>query len=84
MTVVHRSGLPMPRRRTFAAGILPCAHSMLLSLRRAPIAAGGLVVASLDQQGRLSVHGQPLTTPFPVAQFANLCRITTDAAAGAG
>jgi hypothetical protein len=57
---------------------------MLLSLRRAPIAAGGLVVASLDQQGRLSVHGQPLTTPFLVAQVFNLCRITIDAAAGAG
>ena len=33
----RRSGLPMPHRRTFTTGILPFVHSMLLSLRRAPI-----------------------------------------------
>jgi len=27
------SGLPTPRRRTFATGILPFAHSMLTALR---------------------------------------------------
>jgi len=50
---VHRggSGLPVPWSRTFAAGILPCAHSMLPALRH-PAYAG--------QQRRLSGHGQPL------------------------
>jgi hypothetical protein len=48
----HRSGLPTPRRRPFATGILPFAHSMLTALRH-PACAG--------QQRRLSGHGQPLT-----------------------
>jgi hypothetical protein len=47
-----RTGLPTPRRRTFATGILPFAHSMLTALRH-PACAG--------QQRRLSGHGQPLT-----------------------
>jgi hypothetical protein len=50
--VRYGSGLPMPRRRTFATAILACAHSMLTALRH-PACAG--------QQRRLSGHGQPLT-----------------------
>ena len=50
-------GLSTPRRRTFAMGILPFAHSMLTALARSPplrhpVCAG--------QQRRLSGHGQPL------------------------
>ena len=51
-TVVAGFGLPVPRRRTFAAPILGFAHSMLTALRH-PACAG--------QQRRLSGHGQPLT-----------------------
>jgi len=54
--VWHRSGLPMPRRRTLTAGILPFARSMLPALRH-PGSAG--------QQRRLSEHGQPLAGSFP-------------------
>jgi len=46
------SGLPMPRRRTFATDILSFAHSMLTALRHPACAC---------QQRRLSGHGQPLT-----------------------
>jgi len=46
--LVRRSGLPMPRRRTFAAGILPCAHSMSAALPH-PACAG--------RQRRLPGHG---------------------------
>jgi len=53
------SGLPMPRRRTFASAILACAHSMLTTLRHPACAC---------QQRRLSGHGQPLTdTSYPTA-----------------
>jgi len=49
----RRSGLPVPRRRTLAPGILPCARSMLTALRH-PGCAG--------QQRRLVGHGQPRAT----------------------
>jgi len=53
----------MPRRRTFAAGILPFAHSMLTALRH-PACAG--------QQRRLSGHGQPLTDASDSIQFPSV------------
>ena len=43
-------GLPVPRGRTFAAGILPSAHSMLAALRHRGFAG---------QQGRLRSTGSP-------------------------
>jgi hypothetical protein len=48
----------MSRRRTFATGILPFAHSMLTATARSPPLRHP---AYAGQQRRLSGHGQPLT-----------------------
>ena len=58
------SGLPIPRRRTFATGIVPCAHSEETALRH-PGCAGFL--------GRLSGHGQPRPgEAFEVSEAAQI------------
>ena len=62
--LARREGLPVPLRRTFTAGILPSAHSMLPALRH-PVCA--------CQQLRLPGHGQPLAPQ--VAQVFNLCAL---------
>jgi len=49
--LLRGSGLPVPSRRTFATGILPCAHSVQARFGILPLAR---------LQGRLDCHGQPL------------------------
>jgi hypothetical protein len=67
----------MPGRRTFTTGILPSVHSMLAALRRAPIRRRRIGRGFAGQQRRLSGHGQPLASPFPVAQVGNLCLLAS-------
>ena len=58
-----RSGLPMPHRRTFAAGILPFAHSMLTSLSPS--------MAALVSNAGFRARAAPRR--LHVAQVGNLC-----------
>ena len=52
------SGLPMPHRRTFASGILPDAHCM---------SARFAILATLAPIARLTGHWQPLAAPRSTA-----------------